>query len=74
MHEKEKLEKESEEKAPEKSQLEEVNFRIKQTETYLKSAEESILKHNDHLKKLCFEKSFNRKAIQKASLIDMGLE
>ena len=38
--------KEREEKTSKKSQLEEVNSRIKQTEIYLKSAEESILKGN----------------------------
>ena len=40
------LEKEREEKTSKKSQLEEVNSTIKQTEVYLKSAEESILKGN----------------------------
>ena len=41
----------------------------------LKSAEESILKGNDDLKKLFFEKSLNRDAIRQAqTLIDMRVE
>ena len=72
MREKEKLRKEKEEKCCKKSQLEEVNSRIKQTEIYLKSAEESILKGNEDLKKLFWEKGLNRNAIQQAqALIDM---
>lgn len=60
---------------PKTSQLEKVSSRIKQTEMCLKSAEESILKGNDDLKKLFFEKSLNRDAIRQAqTLIDMRVE
>lgn len=75
MHEKENLEKKRKEKASKKSKLEDVKFRIRQTEIYLKIAEESIIKDDDGFKKLFLGKSLNRKAIQQAqALIDMGLE
>ena len=75
VHEKENLEKKRKEKASKKSKLEEVKFRIRQTEIYLKIAGESIIKDDDGFKKLCLGKSLNRKAIQQAqALIDMGLE
>ena len=60
---------------PKTSQLEKVSSRIKQTEMCLKSAEESILKGNDDLKKLFFKKSLNRDAIRQAqTLTDMRVE
>ena len=55
----------------------EVNPRIKHGEIYLRSAGESILEGNDHIKikKRCLGKSLNGKAIQQAQVVmDMGLD